>query len=58
MDKGSSFKGNKMIKQIEEYKIKPEHMAPENHQANRVEERTIQEVNRRMNIIGPDEWRN
>ena len=53
MDKGSSFKNHTM-------KITRKNMganiAPGNHQANCFTERTIQEVNRRMNVIGPHEW--
>jgi len=53
MDKGSSFKNNAM-KIIR--KNMGANVAPGTHQAKCITERTIQEVNRRMNVIGPQEW--
>ena len=55
-DEGSSFKSNATTKHMEECAIEPDNVAPGNHRANSIAERTIQEVNGRISTTSPKEW--
>ena len=55
MDHGSSCKTNDMKNHMEECKIEPDYIPVWNHRANGIAEQMIQEVNWRINTIGPKE---